>query len=152
MTGINDRLNWDKIIRTTKRAKKLPKDKYQPIPPVTSVVDSPAVIIGMSSKTAKPNWWLAGNVSMVLLTSPSSTSQFQVGIEAYRQKIPLGLPTLVRLPDWQLQPYLLRVEIAKWHTEMFIEVWKYSGDELDGDVARHIRIEEKIDDISQFGL
>lgn len=153
MSGINGRLNWDLVFRTTVIARKLPKGKgHQPIPPKTATVNAPAVMVGMRNSEAKPTWWLAGTVYQRLLTSPSSTSGFMVGVDSFRCNVRLNSLQIIRFPNWELVPFMVEITIPKWHTRMDIELWKYSGnDELDGDVARVIRIEQKIDDISNYG-
>lgn len=152
MSGINDKLNWDLVARRTYKSRKLPKNQRVPIQAQVFIVDSPAIIIGCKNRLAKPSWWLAGNAYQKILTSLSSTSQFIAGVEGSRYKIRLDTLHLIRFPDWQLKPYMLEFKPAFWHDEMLVEVWKYSGDELDGDLARIQTIEQKVNDISAYGL
>ena len=152
MTGINDKLNWDLITRKLYKARKLPNNKRVPIQVQAFIIDAPAIMIGCKNKTAKPTWWLAGSAYQKILTSPSSTSRFVAGVEGERYKIRLDTLHLIRFRDWQLKPYMLEFKPAHWHEQMLIEIWKYSGDELDGDLARIQTIEQKVNDISAYGL
>ena len=110
-------------------------------------------MIGMKNKQAKPNWWLAGNVYQKILVEPSSTTEFLAQVDGFREKVRLNTLHLFRLPNWQAQPYLIEIDFPKWHQQMKVELWEYSGDEeLDGDTARVIRIERKVDDIFNYSI
>jgi len=127
-------LNWDLVKRQTYYPDALTKYNLPkairefPIPTITLVVDSYILLVGCRNPQAKPNWFLAGYCGARLLFSPSSTSDFISAVESYpRIKLGLNRLTLVRFKDFNLLPYLLEINIARWHQEMFIEVWKYSG-------------------------
>ena len=152
MTSINDKLNWDLVARRTYRSRKLANKQRVPIGTQSFIVDAPAIMIGCKNKLAKPSWWLGGNAYQRILTHPSSTSVFVAGVEGSRYTIRLDILHLIRFPDYQLRPYMLEFKPAFWHDEMLVEVWKYSGEELDGDLARIQTIEHKVNDISAYGL
>lgn len=140
-------LNWDLVQRNNYFAQSITSDgsQFSPIPSITVLVDSYILLIGCSNPQAKPSWYLAGYASNRLLFSPSSTSEFTAAVQSYpRVKLGLNRLTLVRFTNFNLLPCLLEINIMKWHKQMFLEVWKYSGstDEIEATLAR---IEDKID-------
>lgn len=142
-----DSLNWDLVLRNSYYAKPLGGDskKFLPIPTITVAVDRYTLLIGARNSQASPNWFLAGYVSNRLLFSPSSTSQFMAVVQSCPSvRLRLNQLTLVRFPDFNLIPYLLEINVARWHKEMFLEVWKYSGQVNDIE-ASLARIETKLD-------
>jgi hypothetical protein len=111
-------------------------DIFVPIPAITVSVSSPVLLIGASSVSAKPNWYLAGRVSQRLLFSPSSTSDFIAAVQSSgRYKIGLNRLNLILFTDYGVTPYLIEIQIAKWHRQMYLEIWEYSGSMGDIDTA-----------------
>lgn len=150
MWEFGNNLNWDLVLRRTYYAKPITEDfkSFIPIPTITATVDSHILLIGAKNPQAKPSWFLAGYAGSRLLFSPSSTSEFTAAVQSYpRVKLGLDRLTLVKFTNFDLLPYLLEINVARWHKEMFLEVWKYSGkvDDVDATVAR---IEEKLDTTS----
>ncbi|BAZ02245.1 hypothetical protein NIES37_62570 [Tolypothrix tenuis PCC 7101] len=130
MTGIHDRLNWDLVVRTKLTPVKFP-NKPAFFKPLTVIVNSRILMIGMRNRQAKDTWRYAGTAYMNLFTLPSSTSLFAAGVETARQDLRLGTLTLIQFPELQLYPYYVEVRVPPWHQEMLVEVWQYSGDEVD---------------------
>lgn len=150
MWDFGNNLNWNLALRQTYLAQPHPEllNEHLPIPAITLSIDSHVLLIGASSSKAKPNWYLAGRASSRLLFSPSSTSDFLATVQSSsRYKIGLNRLNLIRFTDYDLTPYLLEIQIASWHQDMYLEVWKYSGDL--GDVQTSLtRIEGKIDNLN----
>lgn len=148
MWEFGNNLNWDLALRQTYNATLISPDDpdlFLPIPTVTLTVTSRVLLIGARNQSAKPNWFLAARVSPRLLFSPSSTSEFIAAVASYpRLKIGLDRLTLIRFDNYDLSTYLLEINIPKWHKQMLLEVWQYSGamGDLPADLAR---IESKID-------
>lgn len=141
-------LNWDRVLTNTytaRPASPTDPDLFISIPRLTVLVDSTVLLVGMRNRFAKPRWYLAGGVSPRLLFSPSSRTEFTSTVVSQgRVRIGLDRLTLLRFRDFNVSPYLLEIDIAAWHREMYVEVWKYSGP-LD-DVDTHLqRIETKLD-------
>lgn len=146
-------LNWDLALRqtyTARPASPTNPDIFVPIPALTVSVDSTVLLIGARNQFAKPRWYLAGSASRRLLFSPSSTSEFVAAVSS-QGKISIGLNrlTLINFRDFNLTPYLLEINIARWHREMYLEVWKYSGSIADIENSLN-RIEFKIDAIDTY--
>lgn len=146
MWEFGNSLNWDLVLRRTYYAKPITEDfkSFIPIPTITATVDSHILLIGARNSQAKPNWFLAGYAGSRLLFSPSSTSEF-IAVQSYpRVRLGLDRLTLIKFANFDLLPYLLEINVARWHKEMFLEVWKYSGnvDDVEASVAR---IEDKLD-------
>lgn len=139
-TDIQNSLNWDIALRKTYQGRvpvaagELQPYRSPPIPPITISVDSYILAIGASSTTAKPHWKLAAWVAPRLLFSPSSTSEFIAAVQSEQsQKVSLNQLTLIQFVDFGIKPYLLEIRIPRWHTEMYLEVWKYSGEVVAAD-------------------
>jgi len=147
---LTNNLNWDLVLRNTYKATVNPNTRsgFNPIPPVTVTVDSYILLVGARNENAKPHWFLAATVYPRLLFSPSSTSQF-LGIVQSQSGIRLGLDrlTLVQFKDFHLLPYLLEIRVPKWHEEMMLEVWKYTGsiEDIQSELSK---LEAKLDAIN----
>ena len=146
MSGINDPLNWDLVRRQTYTAVKYTENTYVPMPTVTLASDSRLMMFGFRNTEAKSSWWLAARVSMKILTLPSSTSQFLAAVDGgFSKGCGLGELTLVHFPDYKQSDFVVEVRFPTWHKQMYMEAWKYSGDEIDPVV----RIEVKLDSLLQ---
>lgn len=148
MTGINDPLNWDLVRRQTYNTTIFSENSYIPIPTISVIAESHLMMFGFRNSQAKQTWNFAASVNMKLLTLPSSTSEFMASVAAFSKGCNLRELTLVKFPNYGLLPFLAEIRIAKWHKEMFIEIWKYSGDEIDiptQSLEIINRIESKID-------
>lgn len=121
-------LNWDLVVRKTYTVQVISEKEYKPVPAVSFVVNSPLLQIGISSKSAKPYWFLGAYLEQRLLISPSSTSEFTAAVQSAEvKKVGLDRLTLVQFPDFGLYPYLLIVKFPYWLKDIFLEVWKYTG-------------------------
>jgi len=107
--------------------------------------------VRVTSKSAQPHWRFAGNLYQRVslgLRIPSA--------DATTIKMPLNRPTLIVFP--RFNKYQLNFVAAYWLTHIRLTIWKYIGPEddvletmiknLQNDVSR---LEEKIDDISNYG-
>ncbi|MBD2516859.1 hypothetical protein H6G93_17910 [Nostoc sp. FACHB-973] len=152
MTGINDSLNWDLVQRQTYIATPGPETSYIPIPPISIICDSYLMMFGFRNDEAKSNWRFAARVHMKLLTLPSSTSEFMASVNAFSQGCGLRELTLIKFPNLGLLPFVAEIIIPKWHRQMYVEAWKYSGDEVDANTqslgfiqSQLNQVESKID-------
>lgn len=150
MWDFGNNLNWDLVLRQTYNATPASPDDpdlFLPIPAITLSVRARVLLIGARNAYAKSNWFLAAKVSPRLLFSPSSTSEFIAAVSSSpRLRIGLDRLNLVRFDNYDLSTYLLEINIPKWHRQMLLEIWQYSGEmgDLHSDLAR---IESKIDNL-----
>ena len=147
----SNNLNWDLILRETYIGQSIPTTPptYLPIPPKLISLDAKVVLIGTRNDKAKSSWYTAGWVSPRLNFSPSSTSQFGGLVQGEsRRRLSLNRLNLVRFENFDLNPYAIELNIARWHSEMLVEIWKYSGNQDDINTVLE-RIEGKID--TQYG-
>lgn len=160
---LGNNLNWDLVLRRTYVAQTTPDEPkgFLPIPSITVLVDRHTFVIGASSTTAKPRWRLAAFANPRLLFSPSSTSEYAAIVQAERsQAVLLNRLTLVQFRDFGVNPYLLAFDVASWHQDLSLEVWKYQGadsdkllPELIQDVKVDLgRIESKVDALENHGI
>ncbi|MBE9191405.1 hypothetical protein IQ230_13825 [Gloeocapsopsis crepidinum LEGE 06123] len=149
MWDFTNTLNWDPVLRRTYNAQPATADgdQFIPIPPITTVVDSSIIMIGAKNSLAKPSWYLAGSVSSQLLITPSSTTEFVSVVENSRKRIGLNRLNLFRFNNYNTSQVLIEINLARWHKQMYLEVWKYSGSigDLEAGLAR---IESKIDTLN----
>ncbi|NER26442.1 MAG: hypothetical protein F6J89_02145 [Symploca sp. SIO1C4] len=144
---LDNSLNWNLARRGSFQARVDPrkKGKFKPIPPISIPINSYLVVVGTKSKKAKPNWWLGVYVSVRLLVSVSSTTNFILGMEVYRHRCGLNTLTLLELPRLHPLPFLLILTPPHWHQQLDLEVWSYDGVDSDTTTESLVRIEEKID-------
>lgn len=145
MSGINDSLNWDLVKRQTVSRTYNPDGTFNRISPVTVVADSYVMMFGFRNDNAPSRWWYAATVSMKLLTLPSSTSEFMASVHAFSRKCGLRELSIIQFPNYGLLPFLAEIRFPSWHEQMYLEVWKYSGDEINVAMQTLERIETKID-------
>lgn len=122
-------LNWDLVCRVDLNAKQVADNVFAPIQPFTYAVDQRILMVGCRSNLAKPTWWLGCRVSKRLLILPSSTSQFVASVQTERFNCQLGILTLIKFESDGPYPYLLSIDVPRWFKHIYIEVWKYSGDD-----------------------
>lgn len=124
-----NKLNWNLVNRLDLTALKVTADpeRFATIPTQTTTVDKRILMIGCRSRTAKSNWWLGCRASKRLLVSPSSTSEFIAAVYTEQVSCPLNVLTLVKFEDVGPYPYLLGLDIPRWLTHIYIEIWAYDG-------------------------
>lgn len=124
-----DTLNWNLVSRLDLEAVKVSANPeiYGTIPSRTLSVDRRILMIGCRSRSAKSRWWLGCRVAQRLMISPSSQSDFVALSETQRFNCGLNTLTLVKFDYDGPYPYLLIIDIPRWITHLYIEVWKYTG-------------------------
>lgn len=98
---------------------------WKPIPTQTYLPNSRILKIGVRAQYAKPNWILGVWASQRLLIQPDSGTNFATLTQAKQVGTRLGLLTLVEFEEWDSYPYVLSIDIPKWHKEIYLEVWEY---------------------------
>ncbi|NET54226.1 MAG: hypothetical protein F6K09_38130 [Merismopedia sp. SIO2A8] len=144
---LENSLNWNLVRRGSFTARIDPKrkGKYLPISPISVPISSYLAVVGVKSRKAKPKWWLGVYVSARLLSSVSSTTNFILGLEVYRNRCGLNTLTLLELPRLHPVPFLLILTPPHWHQQIDLEVWSYDGIDSDTTTESLARIEGKID-------
>lgn len=119
---------WTNDLRREVIARRLPgkPNTFAPIPPITRPVNNRVLMVGCSSRTAKPNWRLGCRASKRLLTAPNS-SRFVALVHCERINCLLNVLTLVKFEHFGPYPYLLFLEVPRWITQLSVEVWSYKG-------------------------
>lgn len=141
-----DTLEWNPVIKETITATQLPDGNYRPLPDRTLFMESSVLMIGARNPEAGPNWFLACRAFQLLSFLPSSTSQFVAAVQAEQRIVRLDTLNLIVFPKLAPQ-WLLQLRFPIWHKQMYIEVWSYSGQDLDT-FSELARIEGKIDGLS----
>lgn len=123
-------LNWNLVTRFDAEAVKVSSepDVYGRIPARTILIERHRILmIGCRSRTAKSSWWLGCRCSRRLLISPSSTSDFPAAVYTQQFSCPLNALTLLKFDADGPYPYLLVIDIPRWLTHLYVEVWSYDG-------------------------
>jgi hypothetical protein len=125
----NDPLNWNLVTRIDLEAVKVSSDPdvYGRIPARTVLVEKRILMIGCRSRVARSSWWLGCRASKRLLISPSSTSDFPAAVYTEQVACPLNTLTLVKFDAEGPYPCLLVLDIPRWLTHLYVEVWAYDG-------------------------
>jgi hypothetical protein len=138
---LNNIQNWDLIKRETySAANQETNGSFDPIPSFSVTCPSNIIAVGTKNPYAKPSWQLGTWLFPCLFVAPSSFSEFVALMQTNRYAVPLDRLALFQMPDYLPKPYLLYFQPPKWHRELLIEVWYYSGIESTS-------IEQKLDDI-----
>ena len=126
---LGDRLNWDSVTTRNLSANRtgLGRWAFDPLPPFTTLVDRPVLAVGIKNSTAPVTWRLGAFASQRLLMTPSITSDFLALVQTRSLFCGLNQLTLLEFPDYNLYPYTLVLDFPRWHENIFLEVWKYTG-------------------------
>lgn len=134
MTGITDRLNWDFVGRgnyqavatsTNPRSNSgIPRQQF----PISS--GASILMLGCRSATASTYWRLGCWASQILMVLPSTTSTFLGSLKTKRIACQLGAFTLLEFTDYQAGTWILEIDIPRWIDQLEVEIWYYSGDQL----------------------
>lgn len=144
MTGINNPLNWELLQSQTYTAQIFSETLFNPIPAIEVLADSRVLLFGFRNSLAPIKWRYAATVSMKLLGTPIFSPNFDTALLPYSRSCKLNKLNLVKFPNYEINPFLVEINIAKWHKEMLIEIWQYMGEEIDQDT----RILQTVNDIN----
>lgn len=142
--------NWSLVLRRNYQASPSPsaQSKFIPIPSITANVNSYTLLIGASNPQAQSHWFLGGYASPRLLFAPSANSEFLSLVQSsVGVKFGLERLTLINFPNYNLLPYILEINVARWHKEIMLEVWQYNGS-TENVQSSLDRIEYKIDNLA----
>lgn len=116
--------HFQEVYETVLTAEIVVEGFYKPIPqhqiPITFSCHT--LFVGATSTKAKPNWRLGFYLRMLIASSVGTA-------EASNRPIPFGL-NLIRFPVLSSE-YKLKAYIPKWHQEMEMKIWQYTGPESD---------------------
>lgn len=149
--------NWALVKTSTLKARRFPgnSNKFQPINPVAFRLNTPVCVALIENRTANYSWWLAGWCQAYFYSGAFVNRQL-TSIQEW--KIGLSRPVLLDFRKYPAQTYALEFTFAKWHRDIKLQVWKYTGDltdavdvDLQKVIADLARLEKKVDDISEYG-
>lgn len=126
---LDDRFNWDLLLRQTYTATRRETGGFNRIPPVSLTTESNILLAGSRNTKGSPNWYTGAYLNPCLLASPSSTTEFVSLMQFGGYRVPLSRLALFQMPKYLPVPYLLYFTIPRWHEELFLEVWEYIGPE-----------------------
>lgn len=143
---LGNQSNWSLALSQTYRAAQTSTvpPKFLPISPKLISVNSRILLVGTRNIAAKDTWFTAGWVSPRLNFSPSNSTDFPGLVQGHdRHRLSLNKLNFVRFYNYDMKPYAIELNIARWHSEMFVEVWEYTG--IIDDIESHLdRIEQQI--------
>lgn len=131
LLDLGENLNWNLITRTTHLTQPTSDEDLIRIPLIHHPISTSVCAIGCSNERAKQSWRFAGWARAFIGRSPSSTSEFTALMCISQQKIYLRNLQIVRLPRFpNLYPYLLQIDLARWHVQMFLEIWAFDESDV----------------------
>lgn len=131
--------------------------KYTPISPIYATPQSHTLLIGTVSNSALQHWFLGAIASQYLYVSPSMTLDTTSGVQAGdSKKIGLNRLTLIEFKNYDVSPYILKLEIPYWLEDIAVEVWEYQGyipaSEDNSEILDRLdAIEDKLDALENYG-
>lgn len=143
LTELENSIEWNLVSRRTVQGIPNPGNRYYKIPTQSFAIDSYVVQIGLRNDLAPTHWQVGGYATMLLPILPSSTTDFTAAVAAYRQVLRLGVLNLVVLPKL-VSPWILEIRFPKWMAQMYLEVWKYDGEDVD-EFARFDELAQRLD-------
>lgn len=150
MWDLGNSSNWELVSKQTYIAPTVQTtpSKHLPIPTKLIGVNRNVLLIGTRNEKAKPTWFTAGWASPRLNFSPSSSSEFRGLVQGHpRVKLSLNKLNLIKFKTFDLSDYAIEISIAKWHQEMFVEIWQYNGTVDDIDNLDISGVETRLDKI-----
>lgn len=141
--------NWrliaqeEKRVRVTSGNLSSNNSTYRPIDPTFTLANSSTVLVGVTSESALPYWYLGARVSQYSYVSPSSARKFIAGVQTSEQKrIRLNQLTLINFEDYRIYPYVLATEFPYWLEHIYYEAWEYTGSyQSNSDILRNLQDE-----------
>ncbi len=128
--------------------------KYTPLSPVDVPIqfDKPLIAISTNSINALPHWITAGWISQKIYTGLTVTGGIG-DATLTNQRILLNRLNLFKMSIDLATSYSITYHFPRWMFDLSITIWQYTGTEVENDEIKRMlrRIEQKVDDISDFG-
>lgn len=116
--------NWSQVISGVYSSSNPDDYIFERIKPITLYVGLNAkyLMVLWHNPTAPESWSYAGKLQLKCVPRAGPMPIFQEAI------VPLRVSKVIKveLPSY---PYDLRLEFAKWHRKMAVEIWEYIGPE-----------------------
>jgi hypothetical protein len=129
-------------------------NRYRPIPPADIPIefDKPLIAISTSSFNALPSWVTAGWISQKIYTGLSVTGVSDAVLT--NKRVFLNRLTLFKMDMDLFSSYSITYYFPRWFFDLSIAIWQYTGtDDIDDEIIRRLtKIEQKVDDISNYGM
>jgi hypothetical protein len=127
MLNLTDNSNWELIFNEQKLAPSAEfYPYYEPIQDFEVFCDAGAIAVGGYNSNAYYNWSLACWLNVTLPNSPSSSANLQ-DLQLSRYGVPLNRLAVYEINNLTPPPYTLLFQVPKWHRELYLEVWAYTG-------------------------
>lgn len=128
------------------------QNRYTPIPPVDIPIefDKPLIAISTSSFNALPRWVTAGWISQKIYTGLTVTGVSDATLA--NKRVFLNRLNLFQMSTDLATSYSITYYFPRWFFDLSIAIWQYMGTDVEDDEIKRIvqRIEQKVDDISEF--
>lgn len=130
---LTDSINWNRLYTSALNAE---LDTYGgvkvPIPPVEFTLNSHAMVIGVLNGNAPLRWRLGAWLQILApRINTGSTSAINAPVELMRYTLSLRSRHLIRIPEYGILPYTVRLEFPKWHSAMLVDAWWYDDTRYD---------------------
>lgn len=126
-----DSIEWNLVRRETLTAPETPTPYLNRLPLRSYLIqDSHALIIGLSSDSARSNWDTGAWCYPLIPFLPSSTSNFPAAVQAGGHRLRLRRLNFVMFqrlsPQW-----ILEMQFPYWLNDISVEIWRYDGRDID---------------------
>ena len=126
---------------------------YAPIPPFKIPIQFNRSVIAISARSAnaQPHWQTAGWIAQEIASGIRAVSIPDAEIS--NQRVFLNRVSIFVMPLNLATTYGITFRFPRWMYDLALAFWQYDGEIYEGYDIRPIlyRIEQKVDDISQFG-
>jgi hypothetical protein len=123
-----DPLSWNLIYRGQLVGADLGGGKYQPIPQRTHLIESSRLVAVGCKNPESLSYWYHGAWLHAIMPQQLDSQQILPAI-IYTQKGQARLRgyTLFSVPPWMPLPWILQIDIARWHRIFDLEIYWYDG-------------------------
>ncbi len=143
------RVHWQGNFQATRNG-----SFYVPLPSVDIPIafEKPLIAISTSSFNALPRWVTGGWISQTIDTGLRVTGVADA-IQS-NQRVFLNKLSLFQFPMDLASSYVLTYNFPRWIFDISIAIWEYQGTDVEDDEIKRIlrRVEQKVNDISDFGM
>lgn len=123
-------LTWNVIYRGNLVGADAGNGKYTPIPSQSYLIEnSRLVALGCKNPKGLSYWYHGAWLHAIIPQQLDSSQSLPAIIYAAKGQARLGGYSLFSVPPWVPLPWILRVDIARWHQEFDLEIYWYDGDD-----------------------
>lgn len=123
-------LTWNVVYKGTLNAASAGDGKYIPIPRKTYLIEnSRLVAVGCRNPEALGYWYHGAWLHAVTPQQLDSGQTLPALVYTAKGQARLGGYTLFSVSPWVPLPWILQVDVARWHQQLDLEIYWYDGED-----------------------